>query len=252
MTPSAPATQPPPLPLPPSPGCPAGEAPAVPASPPTDISQRLPPRRQLTALRLAGPPPDRSPEDAALRLRRTGCAAERPAVAPGRRRWVTAGGPAGGPLARAAGTGGGAGPLRQRDGGRQDSSLAPVAVAGAAAVARGAVVGEGNGGCRARGRWGQRLRRVPAPTRLCFSTPRAERWGGRHGPVSSGEGPWRARPRRCLGAAGASGVGRARSWWPAVTRRERQGFVPLSPVPSLSEGQRRCSEDNWDVAPCSA
>lgn len=50
VTPSGPATRPPPLPPPSSPGCPAGEAPAVPASPPADISRRLPPRRQLAGI----------------------------------------------------------------------------------------------------------------------------------------------------------------------------------------------------------
>lgn len=61
MTPSGPAPQPPPLPPPSSPGCPAGEASAVPASPPKDISRRLPPRRHLSALSLPGTPPDRFP-----------------------------------------------------------------------------------------------------------------------------------------------------------------------------------------------
>lgn len=57
-------------------------------------------------------PPDRSLRDAARCRRRTGSAAERPAVAAGRRRWVTAS--SGVPLARADGAGGGARSLWQR------------------------------------------------------------------------------------------------------------------------------------------
>lgn len=151
----------PPLPPPPSSGCPTGEPPAVPASPPTDISRRLPPRRQLTAAQ-----PGRDPagslyththtsrhahthtgrpaaEDAAGG-RRSGSAAERPAVAPGRRRWVTAGGGTG------VGEGGTTGPGGRGSGGarslwhggetRDPAQSRPAPAA--AAVPRGAVAGQ--------------------------------------------------------------------------------------------------------------
>lgn len=84
---------------PPSPAA-RGPAARLPAS-------RLPhhiSRRQLTALGLAGTP-HRCAQDAARCRRRTGSAAECSAVAPGRRRWVTASGQVGG---QADGAGGGA------------------------------------------------------------------------------------------------------------------------------------------------